>query len=125
MMPSKHALQALSIVEDLDEIEATMLLTASSLKHTGFNAEEPSFENDPSAKLELSKEEMKRLGYQVIDMVVNHLGKLKDKPVTTMASRKKMEVLLAEPLPETPTDYDQILEQLETSVFTHMMHLDH
>jgi glutamate/tyrosine decarboxylase-like PLP-dependent enzyme len=78
-----------------------------------------------SDTLELSKEEMKRLGYQVIDMLVNHMVKLKDKPVSRHASRKKMEALLKEPLPEEPTHYEQTLKQLETCVFSNMMHLDH
>ncbi|MDO1447297.1 aminotransferase class V-fold PLP-dependent enzyme [Rhodocytophaga aerolata] len=78
-----------------------------------------------SLHLQLGAEEMRRLGYQVIDMLVTHFEDIKDKPVATRASRQDMEEMLRESLPESPNNQMQVLRQLENGVFSTMMHLDH
>lgn len=65
------------------------------------------------------------MGYQVIDMLVDHFANLSHKPVTNTASRTSMEVLLQEPLPERETPWQAVLEQMHSDVLSHMMHLDH
>jgi len=82
--------------------------------------------NDKSKSLlSLSKEEMKSLGYRVIDMIVDHFEQLPEKKVTRRADRKTLEKLLREPLPGKGVEPDIILNKLGRDVFTHIMHVDH
>ncbi|MGB1269641.1 MAG: pyridoxal phosphate-dependent decarboxylase family protein [Flavobacteriaceae bacterium] len=64
---------------------------------------------DNSHKLELSKAEMKQLGYQAIDAIVDHFDVQNDKKPVTTASRKEMDCLFSETVPEQATDASQIL----------------
>jgi aromatic-L-amino-acid decarboxylase len=77
------------------------------------------------ARLELSPEEMRDLGYRVVDMLVEHFGQLPAKPATRRATRRELEAQLREVLPENGTDVADLLAQLEHDVFGSMMHLDH
>jgi glutamate/tyrosine decarboxylase-like PLP-dependent enzyme len=79
----------------------------------------------PNNQLELSREQMRALGYRVIDQIVDHFASLPEKPVTRMASRSDLEERLREPLPELGTDVNQALDQLQRDVWNTMMHLDH
>jgi aromatic-L-amino-acid/L-tryptophan decarboxylase len=81
--------------------------------------------NLPDHRLQLSREEMRALGYKVVDMIVDHIEALPEKPATRTASRAEMEALLREPLPEEGTNFLEVLEHLQNNVFTHMMHQDH
>ncbi|HSR31374.1 MAG TPA: aminotransferase class V-fold PLP-dependent enzyme, partial [Anaerolineae bacterium] len=76
-------------------------------------------------RLELSREEMRTLGYRVIDMLVEHSCQLSQKPVTRKASRQELERLLREPLPGNGVDSDRVLKRLQVDVFDKIMHLDH
>lgn len=76
-------------------------------------------------RLELSREEMRTLGYGVIDMLVEHVCQLSQKPVTRKASRQELERLLREPLPGNGVDSDTVLKRLQVDVFDKIMHLDH
>jgi aromatic-L-amino-acid decarboxylase len=75
--------------------------------------------------LTLSGEEMRALGYRVVDMLVEHFENLREKPVTRKAGRAALEERLREPLPETGADPFRLLDQLQHDVFGHIMHLDH
>src|SRR5687767_14991284 len=55
-------------------------------------------------RLELTPEEMRRLGYRVIDALVEHWTKLPEKRVTGLGGRAELEALLREPLPEAGSD---------------------
>ncbi len=65
------------------------------------------------------------LGYRVIDVIVDHFEEVADKPVTRTGSRSHLERLLREPVPEEGSSATELLQQLETSVFGQIMHLDH
>ena len=80
-------------------------------------------ESDPT--LQLGPDEMRELGYQVVDMLVAHFETLSDKPVTRKGTREDMERVFAEPIPEHPADGKELLEFVEREVFTNVMHLDH
>ncbi|MEM7538228.1 MAG: aminotransferase class I/II-fold pyridoxal phosphate-dependent enzyme [Chloroflexota bacterium] len=73
----------------------------------------------------LTPAQMRAIGYQIIDMIVDHHTTLPDKPVTRTGTRAELEPLLREPLPTTGTDFDEILAQLKQDVFTHIMHVNH
>ena len=75
--------------------------------------------------LTLSREEMRALGYRVVDILVEHLAELPDKPVTRKAGRAGLEARLREPLPEHGADALAVLDQVERDVLDNIMHLDH
>ena len=62
-----------------------------------------------SHKLELSKEEMKQLGYQAIDAIVDHFDTQNDKNPVSIASRAEMDHLFLETAPENSTKASDIL----------------
>ncbi|MFC2029929.1 pyridoxal phosphate-dependent decarboxylase family protein [Chloroflexota bacterium] len=73
----------------------------------------------------LSPEEMRALGYQVIDLLVEHFDSLPEKQVTRKADRETLESRLREPLPQHGSSTEEVLGQLERDVFANIMHLDH
>ena len=75
--------------------------------------------------LQLSKEQMKKLGYQAVDIIVKHFEELRNKPVTRKASRLDMEKTFREPIPEHGTNPEHILEIVEKEIFTNIMYTDH
>ena len=76
-------------------------------------------------KLHLTPEEMREMGYQVVDRIVNHICQLPDKPVTRNSSPFQLEKALGEPLPEQGLDFEHIIQLLDEAVFSQIMHLDH
>jgi glutamate/tyrosine decarboxylase-like PLP-dependent enzyme len=62
-----------------------------------------------SHKLELSKEEMKQLGYKAIDAIVDHFDAQNDKKPVATGSREEMDHLFLETAPEKPTEANEIL----------------
>lgn len=75
--------------------------------------------------LEMSPEEMRKLGYRVIEMIIEHFERLRDKPVTRVADRRQLEQRLREAIPEKGTAISKLLDQLQHDVFSNIMHLDH
>ncbi|WP_405368763.1 pyridoxal phosphate-dependent decarboxylase family protein [Nonlabens sp. Asnod2-A12] len=61
-------------------------------------------------KLELSKEEMRAYGYKVIDTLVDHFTTQNDKSPVAIASRKEMDDIFQEDVPNLPSDPDQVLD---------------
>lgn len=76
-------------------------------------------------KLTLSKEEMRTMGYRVIDMLIEHFDDLPQKPVTRKSDRPSLENKLRESMPLDGAKIDEVLDQLEKDVFSNIMHLDH
>ena len=76
-------------------------------------------------RLELSADEMRRLGYRVIDLLVQHFAEMRDGPVGAKRSPGELLPLFAGPPPETPTDPHQLLARLEQEVFPNNLHVDH
>ncbi len=74
--------------------------------------------------LRLPRDEMRALGYRVIDILVEHFGELPQKPVTRIAERAEMERQLCEPLPDEAREVMSVLSQLQAEVFSHIMHVD-
>lgn len=79
----------------------------------------------PDPTLELPAETMRALGYRVVDLLVDHLTSLDEKPVIRTATRDALEPLLDEPLPEQPGDPEAAIEQVVRDVFSHMAHVQH
>ena len=62
------------------------------------------------SKLELSKDEMQQYAYQVSDAIVAHFVLQNTKKAVVQASRKEMDKLFSEGVPENPTDPNKILD---------------
>src|SRR5689334_15944865 len=78
-----------------------------------------------SDHLDLSREEMRALGYRVVDTLVEHFANLPDTPPAVTASRIELERVFRERIPERGRDPAAVLEQLTSKVFTAMCHVDH
>ena len=74
---------------------------------------------------DLSETEMKKMGYRVVDMIVEHFQSLETKRPVTQATREAMDWLLQEPIPEYPTPIHDVLDHVESNIFTNSAHLDH
>src|SRR5437870_10384805 len=79
----------------------------------------------PDHTLELTREQMRSLGYRIVDTLVEHFTTLKDKEPTHTGDRAALERALREPLPEQASDPFAVLDQLQRHVFTNMLHVDH
>jgi glutamate/tyrosine decarboxylase-like PLP-dependent enzyme len=79
----------------------------------------------PDHRLELSREQMRALGYRVIDILVEHCATLGAQRVGSKGSRAGLEALLRQPLPEQPSGPEEVLRRIERDVFAHMLHVDH
>jgi glutamate/tyrosine decarboxylase-like PLP-dependent enzyme len=76
-------------------------------------------------KLQLSRDEMRRLGYRIVDRLIEHFETVHEKPVTRLASRVELEARLREPIPERPAGVDALFDQLERDVWSNIGHLNH
>ncbi len=62
------------------------------------------------ATLELSKEEMRTYGYEVVDAIVEHFDTQNDKLPVVLGSREEMDNLFLEEAPEGPTEAHWVLD---------------
>ncbi|HSV62710.1 MAG TPA: aminotransferase class I/II-fold pyridoxal phosphate-dependent enzyme [Chthoniobacterales bacterium] len=79
---------------------------------------------DP-ARLELSRDEMQRLGYRVVDLLVQHFGEIRNAPVGAKGQPADLLARFAGPPPEAPTEPNELLARLEKDVFPNNLHVDH
>src|SRR5262252_738072 len=77
------------------------------------------------SKLELTSEEMRSLGYRIVDQIVEHFETLANQPVTHVSPRVELEAELREPLPEGPTPVDTLLDQLRRVVWPNIGNVQH
>ena len=75
--------------------------------------------------LNLSREDMRALGYRIVDILVEHFQDLPEKPVTRKADRPTMETRLRQAIPEQGANALEVLDQLQQDVFSNIMHTDH
>jgi aromatic-L-amino-acid decarboxylase len=73
-----------------------------------------------NAMLTLPADEMRRLGYQVVDMLVEHFAGMRDKPVTRTLANDDITALLDGELPEQPTPFAELLRELDETVFRYI-----
>ena len=78
-----------------------------------------------SNKLQLSEDEMRQLGYRVVDQIVEYYQTVADKPVMRLSPRTELEASLREPLPEQPADVNSLLEQLQRDVWSNIGNVIH
>ena len=65
----------------------------------------------------LSESDMKKYGYEVVDMIVKHFINLKDKKVVSVSSRKEMDDRLMEEIPEHGSSLSDLLAAVEENIF--------
>ncbi len=75
--------------------------------------------------LSLPPEELRRLGYRVVDLIVEHGATLRDRPPVVTGQRAALDALLREPPPAAPGDPAAALELAAKVVLGHMQHGDH
>jgi aromatic-L-amino-acid decarboxylase len=75
--------------------------------------------------LSLTPNEMKILGYRTVDIIVDHLTSLREKPVSGKGSRAELDRIFREPLPTAGMDPQEVLGFVEERVLAEIMHLDH
>src|SRR5689334_11820571 len=76
-------------------------------------------------QLQLTRDEMRQLGYRVVDQLVEHFATLTDKAVMRVTPRAELEPRLREPLPEEPADTAALLDQLQRDVWSNIGHTQH
>ena len=77
------------------------------------------------SKFQLTSEEMRKLGYQVVDQIVEQFLTMRDQPVMRLSSRQELEKKLREPLPEAPAPVEDILEKLQQDVWSNIGNVGH
>jgi aromatic-L-amino-acid/L-tryptophan decarboxylase len=80
---------------------------------------------DRSARLELSADEMRALGHQVVDLLVDHFAGMHSERVGRKGRRSELEAQLGGPLPEQASDPREIVASLKEQLFSNVLHVDH
>lgn len=75
--------------------------------------------------LELSADEMRHLGRRVVDLLVEHLETLREKPALAVRSRRDAQAPLGETAPEEGRDPEDVLELLCHEVFPYGAQVQH
>jgi glutamate/tyrosine decarboxylase-like PLP-dependent enzyme len=75
--------------------------------------------------LKLSAEEMRTLGYRVVDLLVDHFETISSKRVTNHLSRPELEARLREPIPKKGKSTEVVLQEFREKITDAMMHPDH
>ncbi len=79
---------------------------------------------DPD-QLRLDADEMRRLGYAMVDRIVEHVETLPRQPVTHAADRAALRAALGGAAPQGPVAIDETLRLLDEHVLANIMHVDH
>jgi aromatic-L-amino-acid decarboxylase len=80
---------------------------------------------DQFTQIDADPEAMRRMGYQAIDAIVEHLSTLSQRPTGRKAERAEMEKLLREPLPESRAAFEQLLDDYRDKILGYAFHLAH
>jgi aromatic-L-amino-acid/L-tryptophan decarboxylase len=81
--------------------------------------------NPDASPLELDTETMRRLGYSVVDLLVDRAASGADMPAVVRASRADMERRLREPPPAAGQPFDELLSRLTEDVLPFALRFDH
>ena len=77
------------------------------------------------SRIALSHEEMRKFGYQVVDLLAEHFANLPNEPVGAKADPMRMISLFDQAPPENGRDPNEILTQLKRDVLPNNLHVDH
>ncbi len=70
--------------------------------------------------LELSKEEMRKIGYQTIDTLVEHFSTISEQSPVKNAARRSMDWLLNETIPEHGTPAEEVLQHVQENILSNV-----
>jgi aromatic-L-amino-acid decarboxylase len=76
-------------------------------------------------RLELSPEEMRALGYRVVDLLTDHFANLTEKRVGTKGDPAVLRPLMKKPPPAQAVPADEIFETMSRDIFSNMMNVGH
>ena len=79
----------------------------------------------PTPPLTLPPDQMRQLGYQVVDLIVDALEGLRDRPPSRRARPEELAGLLNEPVPRAGADPGEVLRQAVEEVLGPAMRVDH
>ena len=79
----------------------------------------------PDAGLTLPAERMRELGYRVVDLIVDHLERIREEPAVRRGTRAELEAALREPIPEHGTDPEAVLERVTRDILPWRARVDH
>ncbi len=79
----------------------------------------------PRDPFELDPEQMRRLGYEAVDRIIDHFTGVRDERVTNKITPADARARFGEPIPETPSDPHTVLRTAVDDVLSHAMRLDH
>jgi aromatic-L-amino-acid/L-tryptophan decarboxylase len=82
-------------------------------------------EQESENPLALDAETMRRLGYAVVDRLVQRITQLPDEPVWRGASRTQLESRLAEPAPESGHSFESLIDRIYADVLPYCARVDH
>src|SRR6266446_567528 len=77
------------------------------------------------SRIALSREEMRELGYRVVDLLAEHFADVREERVGSKADPAKLIPLFADDPPELGPDPNELLAQLERDVLPNNLHVDH
>jgi aromatic-L-amino-acid decarboxylase len=80
---------------------------------------------DVPEPLSLPPDEMRRLGYRVVDRIVDHLGALRELPPIRVGDADALRAAVGGPPPELPGEPDAALDALFEQVLPFVQHPDH
>lgn len=76
-------------------------------------------------QLQLPAEQMRRLGYRIVDMLVEQEQQLRDQPVVGLTDWTSAREKFGQPFPEEGLEPEAVLEKLERDVFPDRMRVNH
>src|SRR3954447_21878346 len=79
----------------------------------------------PDDPLAIDAEEMRRMGYAVVDLLVRRITELADGPVLRRATVAEMRARIDEPPSSGPGAFDELLAHLDRDVLPFVGHFDH
>src|SRR5579864_602754 len=77
------------------------------------------------SRLSLSREEMRKFGYAVVDLLVEHFENFGDERVGSKSDPTRLIPLFDHAPPESGRDPNEILAQLKRDVLPNNLHVDH
>src|SRR5215469_5350668 len=97
--------------------ETQRMHTAVSLEELETRIDDSSLDPDP--------ESMRKIGYQVVDWIVERLQNLRSSPLGTELDRQQAEALLREPMPEEGRRFEQVFAEYAEKIAPNAVSLDH
>ena len=79
----------------------------------------------PADLLDIDPEQLRALGYWVVDRTIEHLATLNDRPAITTGTLDDLTAALGGPVPQSPTSVDEGLRLLADIALENQQHGDH